>query len=288
MEEPELPRWTARETIVKPGAADWRMATTEFGKVNDSNKSSECGGSHDPNETTPQMVDRGGHAGDEDYAQTGHRAGQIGIRGSRQHLSLPIFDRTKGRLLIEVDSVPGLTISSISVPYDESIGTPISSCDPGTLTCQCDGTGAHRELLGPDARVDTLVAIVVAEDTDREVGWHDLKMPNPGPQQPVPLSGRISGSSKAVDVMSTHDGIAINYDGMYLVMTGPGDGCMLMETCRSIIVIDHAINGEVEPMGRQIYETFLPNEVADNIMMPNAVENYHQERASYGVHRHPI
>ena len=30
-------------------------------------------------------------------------------------------------------------------------------------------------------------------------------------------------------------------------------------------------------MGRQIYETFLPNEVADNIMMPNAVENYELE-----------
>ena len=49
-------------------------------------------------------------------------AEQDGIRRSKQHLSLPIYKRTKARLLIEVDAVAGLTISSISVPYDESIG----------------------------------------------------------------------------------------------------------------------------------------------------------------------
>ena len=73
------------------------------------------------------------------------------------------------------------------------------------------------------------MAVVVAEDTDREEGRqysggliYDLKVPNPGPKQRVSLIGRISGDIIAVDVMSTHDEIAINYDGMYLVMTGPG------------------------------------------------------------------
>ena len=90
---------------------------TEPGKVNDSYKSADHGGSHDLHETTPQRVDHGGHAGDEDYAQTRHGAGHIGIRGSRQHLSLPIYERTQGRLLIKVDAVAGLTISSISVDW---------------------------------------------------------------------------------------------------------------------------------------------------------------------------
>ena len=31
-----------------------------------------------------------------------------------------------------------------------------------------------------------------------------------------------------MDVMSSHDGLAINNDGMHLVMTGLGDGGMLV------------------------------------------------------------
>ena len=53
---------------------------------------------------------------------------------------------------------------------------------------------------------------------------------------------------------------------------------MLMETCRSIIAMDCANRGEVEPMGKQIYETFLPSEVTEvTIMMQKAVNNYDLE-----------
>ena len=68
--------------------------------------------------------------------------------------------------------------------------------------------------------------------------------------QCVPLIGRISGDIIAVDVMSTHDGVTINNDGMHLVMTGLGDGSILMETCRSIVAIDRANSGEAERMGK--------------------------------------
>ena len=67
----------------------------------------------------------------------------------------------------------GLTISSTRVPYDKSIGdfvarnksnmdipTPLSNND--TLTSQCDGTEAHRNIAGSNARVDTLMAVVIA------------------------------------------------------------------------------------------------------------------------------
>ena len=104
-----------------------------------------------------------------------------------------------------------------------------------------ESTGAHRDILGTDARVDTLLAVVIAENTDREKGWqytgallYDLRIPNPGPQQQVPMIGRISRDSRAVDAMSNHDGIVVNYEGLHLVMTGPGDGSMLMETCHRI------------------------------------------------------
>ena len=114
---------------------------------------------------------------------------------------------------------------------------------------------------------DTLVAVIIAEDTDRIEGWqysgaliYDLKAPNSSPKQRIPLIGRIIADSRAVDVMSTHEGIILNHDGMHLVTTGPGDGGMLMETCRSIIAMDRANNGEGEPMGSQIYETFLRRE----------------------------
>ena len=56
-----------------------------------------------------------------------------------------------------------------------------------TLTIQCDDTGTHRDIVGTNARVDTLMAVVIAEDADREEGWqytgvllYDLKIPNPG------------------------------------------------------------------------------------------------------------
>ena len=93
----------------------------------------------------------------------------------------------------------GLTINSTRVPYDESIGdfvagnksimdnpTPVSNSD--TLTSQCYGIEAHRNHGGTNARVDTLMAVVIAENTDRQEGWqytgallYDLKIPNPGP-----------------------------------------------------------------------------------------------------------
>ena len=64
------------------------------------------------------------------------------------------------------------------------------------------------------------MAVVIAENTDREEGWqytgallYDLKIPNPGPQQRVTMIGRISGDCRAVDVMSNHDGIVVNYGG---------------------------------------------------------------------------
>ena len=89
--------------------------------------------------------------------------------------------------------------------------------------------------MGPDSRVDAPMAVVVAEDTDREEGrqysgglLYDLKVPNPGPKQRVSLIGRISGDIIAMDVMSSHDGVTINNVGMHLVMTGLGDGGMLV------------------------------------------------------------
>ena len=81
---------------------------TEFGKVDDSYKSAEYG------------------------------AGQAGFRGSKQHLYLPIYERTKGRLLIEVDAVADLNISSISVPYDESIRDFIARNNPDPDTENAD------------------------------------------------------------------------------------------------------------------------------------------------------
>ena len=88
---------------------------TELGKVNDSYKSAEWGDGHDIAVTEPERVD---HGGDEDHVQSRHGDGRSGIRGSRQHLSFPVYERTNGRLLIEVDSVVGLTFSIIRVPYD--------------------------------------------------------------------------------------------------------------------------------------------------------------------------
>ena len=100
-----------------------------------------------------------------------------------QHLSHPIYERAKGRLLIEVDAVAGVnnehqqhqgpineSIGDFIARYNHDPGTERRSTTPylstGTVTCQCDGTGAHRGLLGPDSLVDTLVA----EDIDREGG----------------------------------------------------------------------------------------------------------------------
>ena len=61
-------------------------------------------------------------------------------------------------------------------------------------------------------------------------------------------------------------------------MTGSGDGTILMDTCRAIIATDQANKGEMEPMGRQIYETFQPCEVAGvTIVKPNATNYYDLE-----------
>ena len=56
--------------------------------------------------------------------------------------------------------------------------------------------------------MDTLVAVVIAEDIDREEGWqytgallYDLKVPNPGPQQHVPFdSERIRSIEQLHDL----------------------------------------------------------------------------------------
>ena len=47
--------------------------------------------------------------------------GQDGARGSKQHLSLPVYEREKGRLLDKVDAVKSVNISNIRVPFGESI-----------------------------------------------------------------------------------------------------------------------------------------------------------------------
>ena len=61
-------------------------------------------------------------------------------------------------------------------------------------------------------------------------------------------------------------------------MMGPGDGGMLMETCRNIIAIYHANSREMEPMGSQIYETFNHSEVTRvSSMTPNTFNNYELE-----------
>ena len=119
------------------------------------------------------------------------------------------------------------------------------------------------------ARVDTLMAVIIAEDADRDEGWqyngallYDLHIPDTGPCQRVPMIGRIKRDSRAVDAMSNQDGIIINNGGIHLIVTGPGDGTLLMDVCRALIATDRANKGEVEPMGRQIYEIFLPCEVA--------------------------
>ena len=69
--------------------------------------------------TAPERVD---HGGEEDHVQSRHGDGKRDIRGFRQHLSFPIYERTKGRLLIEIDLVVELTVSTIRVPYNESMG----------------------------------------------------------------------------------------------------------------------------------------------------------------------
>ena len=74
VEESELSRWTPGETPIEPGTVDCRMVMKEPGKVNDSYKSADHGGSHDLHETEPQRVDLGDHAGDEDHTQTRHGA----------------------------------------------------------------------------------------------------------------------------------------------------------------------------------------------------------------------
>ena len=76
------------------------------------------------------------------------------------------------------------------------------------------------------------------------------------------MIGRIIGDSRAIDAMSNQDGSIVNNGRLHLVVTGPGDGNIIMDTCMAIIAADRTNQGEVEPMGRQIYEIFLPCEVA--------------------------
>ena len=97
-------------------------------------------------------------------------------------------------------------------------------------------------LVERQSRVDTLVAVVIAEDASRKEGWqysgaliYDLKAPNSSPQPRIPLIGSMIADNRAVDVMSIHEGLIINGTGMHMVLAGPGDGGMLLETCRSII-----------------------------------------------------
>ena len=61
--------------------------------------------------------------------------------------------------------------------------------DSNNNTSQCDVNGAHRDIVGTDARVDTLMAVVIAENTNRGEEWqytsallYDLKIPNPAEQ----------------------------------------------------------------------------------------------------------
>ena len=99
-----------------------------------------------------------------------------------------------------------------------------------------------------------------------------MKVPNSSHQPCIPLIGRIIADSRAVDVMSTHEGIILNEDRMHMVMAGPGDGVMLMETCHSIIAMERTNDEVGEAMVSQNYETFLHNEVTDvSIMIPNSI-----------------
>ena len=111
------------ETLFEPGVVVLGIDMTELGKVDDSYKSAVCGGNlgYDQDETSLQKAGYYDHARDEIYAQTKHGAGQDGTRGSKQHMSLPIYKRTKGMLLIKVDAVARLKITSSSVLNDESI-----------------------------------------------------------------------------------------------------------------------------------------------------------------------
>ena len=63
-----------------------------------------------------------------------------------------------------------------------------------------------------------------------------------------------------------------------MIVTGPGDGTILMDACRAIIATDRGNKVEVEPMGRQIYETFMPCKVVGvTIVKPNAADYYDLE-----------
>ena len=67
--------------------------------------SAECGGGHDLDETAPQRGDHSSHAGDKDYAQTRHRDGQIGIRGSRQQGLIISSIRAPKKVIVMVSTI---------------------------------------------------------------------------------------------------------------------------------------------------------------------------------------
>jgi hypothetical protein len=81
------------------------------GEVIARDRQGRCHDGHDLYVKAPERVD---HGGDEDYVQTRHGDRRSDIRGPRQHLSFPVYKRTKGRLLID------MTFSTIRVP--ESLG----------------------------------------------------------------------------------------------------------------------------------------------------------------------
>ena len=114
----------------------------------------------------------------------------------RQHLPNPTQGRTKGRLLIEVHPVICLTISSTRVPYEESIGDFVaknrSTMDALTRAVNTSNRWVdklidqyirvHQNGAGADARVDTLMAVVSAEDAERDGALlYDLQMSDTGP-----------------------------------------------------------------------------------------------------------
>ena len=95
---------------------------------------------------------------------------------------------------------PSTTASRISSPTTGS---------PATLFTGGDEIGAVMMLAGTKSWVDTLVAVMVAEDIDRKEGWqysgvliYDMKIPNTRPRLHPPLIGRIIADHRAVDVIN--------------------------------------------------------------------------------------
>ena len=71
--------------------------------------------------------------------------------------------------------------------------------------------------------MDTLVAVMIAEEINRKEGWqysgaliYNMKILSTRHQPRPPLVGRIIADHRAVDVMSKYEGIILHEDGMHI------------------------------------------------------------------------